>query len=146
MTTTQTLNARPQSTGKPSPRWPRLLALGAVAGPALFTAGWPILGATTPGYGVGGTWISPYSPITQPISGLGLGETGPYMNAVFIISGLLLLGGVIGIVLCLPPGSRRVGRIASLILLALSPIGLIIIGFFSLDAPLMHLFGAMLIL
>ena len=146
MTATQTIKARPQSNGKASPRWPRLLALGAVAGPVLFTAGWLILGAISPGYAVGGTWISPYSPITQPISGLGLGETGRYMNAVFIISGLLLLAGVIGIVLCLPPGSRPAGRIASLILLALSPIGLIVIGFFTLDAPVMHLFGAMLIL
>lgn len=146
MTIIQTLKTRPLATGNPGPRWLRLLALGAVAGPALFTAGWLILGAISPGYTVGGTWISPYSPITQPISGLGLDETGPYMNSVFIISGLLLLAGVIGIVLCLPPGSHSVGRIASLILLALSPIGLIVIGFFTLDAPVMHLFGAMLIL
>jgi hypothetical protein len=123
-----------------------LLALGAVAGPALFTAAWLTLGAISPGYTVAGTWISPYSPITQPISGLGLGDTGPYMNSVFIISGLLLLAGVIGVVLSLPPGGRPVGRIASLILLALSPVGLIIIGFFTLDAPVMHTVGAMLIL
>jgi hypothetical protein len=138
--------ARPETTGKPNQQWPRLLALGAVAGPALFTAAWIILGAISPGYTVAGTWISPYSPITQPISGLGLGETGPYMNSVFVISGLLLLTGVIGVVRTLPPGGRPVGRVASLILLALSPIGLIVIGFFTLDAALMHTLGAMLIL
>ena len=146
MTTTQTLKHLPNSTGSADPRWLRWLPLGAVAGPVLFTAGWVLLGAISPGYTVAGTWISPYSAITQPISGLGLGETGPYMNSVFIISGVLLLTGVIGVVLALPPGGRRVTRIASSILLALSPVGLIIIGLFTLDSPAMHLLGAMLIL
>jgi hypothetical protein len=146
MNTYTTLHPEAQATENPSPRLPRLLPLGALDGPGLFTVAWLILGAISPGYTVAGTWISPYSPITQPISGLGLGETGPYMNSVFILSGLLLLAGVIGVVLSLPPGGRPVGRIASLILLALSPVGLIIIGFFTLNAPVMHLFGAQLIL
>ena len=146
MTATQTLKHLPSATGRANPRWLRGLPLGAVAGPVLFTAGWVLLGAISPGYTVAGTWISPYSAITQPISGLGLGETGPYMNSVFIISGVLLLTGVIGVVLALPPGGRRVTRIASSILLALSPVGLIIIGLFTLDSPAMHLLGAMLIL
>jgi hypothetical membrane protein len=146
MTTTLPLKHSPSSTGTARPRWLRWLPLGAVAGPVLFTAGWVILGAVSPGYTVAGTWISPYSAITQPISGLGLGETGPYMNSMFIISGVLLLAGVIGVVLALPPGGRRVTRIVSSILLALSPVGLIIIGLFTLDSPAMHLFGAMLIL
>jgi hypothetical membrane protein len=146
MTTTQTLKNLPSSTRRANPPWLRWLPLGAVAGPVLFTAGWVILGAVSPGYTVAGTWISPYSAMTQPISGLGLGVTGPYMNSVFIISGALLLAGVIGIVLELPPGGRRVTRIASSILLALSPVGLVIIGLFTLDSPAMHLLGAMLIL
>ena len=146
MTATQTLKHLPSATGRANPRWLRWLPLGAVAGPVLFTAGWVLLGAISPGYTVAGTWISPYSAITQPISGLGLGETGPYMNSVFIICGVLLLAGVIGVVLALPPGGRRVTRIASSILLALSPVGLIIIGLFTLDSPAMHLLGAMLIL
>ena len=146
MTATHTLKQRPGSTGKAESRWPRRLALGAVAGPVLFTMAWIVLGAISTGYTVAGTWISPYSAITQPISGLGLGETGPYMNSAFILSGLLLLAGVIGVVLSLPAGGRSVVRGASLILLALSPAGLIIIGFFTLDDPVIHLFGAMLIL
>jgi hypothetical membrane protein len=75
-----------------------------------------------------------------------LGVTGPYMNSAFIISGLLLLAGVIGVVLALPPGGRHVTRTASSILLGLSPVGLVIIGLFTLDNPAMHLLGAMLIL
>jgi hypothetical protein len=112
------------------------LALGTIAGSVLFTTAWVVFGAVSPGYTVAGTWISPYSAISQPISGLGLGVTGPYMNSVFIVSGLLLLSGVIGVALTLPPGGRPVARIASVILLALSPIGLIIIGLFTLESRL----------
>lgn len=146
MTTTQSLKHLPSSTGRANPPWLRWLPLGTVAGPLLFTAGWVILGVVSPGYTVAGAWISPYSAITQPISGLGLGVTGPYMNSVFIISGVLLLAGVIGVTFGLPPGGRQVTRIASAILLALSPVGLVIIGLFTLDSPAMHLLGAMLIL
>jgi|tagenome__1003787_1003787.scaffolds.fasta_scaffold20904079_2 hypothetical membrane protein len=126
--------------------WSRRLALGAIAGPVLFTAGWLLLGFISPGYTISGTWISPYSPITQPISGLGLGETGPYMNAVFIISGLLLLAGVVGVVRSLPAGGRPPVRWASAVLLAFTPIGLVVIGLFDLEKPAMHLLGAMMIL
>jgi hypothetical protein len=83
-------------------RAPRL-ALGAVAGPVLLTLSWLVLGAISPGYTVLGTRIAPYSPITQPISGLGLGVTGPYMNLLLIISGRLLLAGIVGIIGSLPP-------------------------------------------
>jgi hypothetical membrane protein len=105
-----------------------------------------VLGFLSPGYTVGGTWISPYSSITQPISGLGLGETAPYMNPAFIVSGLLLLAGVVGIVRSLPAGGRTVVRRASATLLALTPLGLVVIGLFTLDTPSVHLVGAMLIL
>ncbi len=122
------------------------LALGAVAGPVLFTVAWLVLGAISHGYTVGGTWISPYSAITQPISGLGLGETGPYMNTVFIVSGLLLMAGVIGILRSLSAGRRRRTRRAGAVLLAGPPIGLVVIGLFDLNKPVMHLLGATLIL
>ena len=146
MTTTTSLKRLPNSTGNANLSWLRWLALGALAGPVLFTLAWLILGAVSPGYTVAGIWISPYSAITQPISGLGLGETARYMNPAFIISGLLLLAGVFGVVLTLPPGGRPAARIASGTLLALSPVGLIIIGLFTLETPVMHLFGAMLVL
>src|SRR6266567_989037 len=81
--------ATPQST-----RW---LALGALAGPLLFTFAWFGLGFLSPGYTLFDTLIAPYSPISQPVSGLGLGPTGPFMNAAFVLSGLLLFAGVIGV-------------------------------------------------
>src|SRR5579864_2804095 len=73
------------------------LALGAVAGPILFTLGWFVLGFISPGYTMWGVHIAPYSAISQPLSGLGLGPTGPFMNAVFILSGLLMIAGAVGV-------------------------------------------------
>jgi hypothetical protein len=55
-------------------RWP---ALGAVVGPVLFTLSWFVLGFLSPGYTLWGTRIAPYSPMSQPVSGLGLGSTSP---------------------------------------------------------------------
>jgi hypothetical membrane protein len=136
----------PTPATRPGSRWSRRLALGAVAGPVLFTAAWLTLGFISPGYTVSGTWISPYSPITQPISGLGLGRTAAYMNSAFIVSGLLLLAGVIGIVRSLPVHGRPLGRHAMTVLLALVPLGLIVVGTFTLDQLTLHLFGATLIM
>jgi hypothetical membrane protein len=135
-----------RSTPHTSSRWSWRLALGAIAGPVLFTVAWVVLGCISPGYTVSGTWISPYSPITQPISGLGLGETAPYMNAAFVVSGLLLLAGVVGVIRSLPPGGRPFARRASGTSLALTPLGLVVIGLFTLDTPAMHVVGAMLTL
>jgi hypothetical membrane protein len=146
MTVLRTAQQPLTATRATRPRWARWLAGGAIAGPVLFTLAWLILGAVSPGYPVAGTWISPYSPITQPISGLGLGATARYMNPTFVISGLLLLAGVIGVVRCLPPGGRPVARRASAVLLALGPLGLITVGTFTLDTPVPHLTGAMLVL
>ena len=146
MTAIRTVNPLPNFTKDGGSRWPRWLALGAIAGPVLFTMAWLILGAISPGYTISGTWISPYSPISQPISGLGLGVTAPYMNAAFLISGLLLLAGVVGIVTALPRRGKPVARKASSILLALTPVGLIVVGLFTLESPGLHLSGAMLTL
>jgi hypothetical membrane protein len=146
MTLLGTTKQPSMSTGTAGSQWPRRLALGAIAGPALFTAAWLILGFVSPGYTVFGTWISPYSPISQPISGLGLGKTAPYMNAAFIASGLLLLAGVIGVARSLPAGGRPVLRRAGVTSLALAPLGLIVVGLFDLEKPALHLVGAMLIL
>ena len=64
----------PASTARPAapaiPEANRWLALGAVAGPALFTLAWFVLGFLSPGYTLFGARIAPYSPVSQPISGL----------------------------------------------------------------------------
>jgi hypothetical membrane protein len=122
----------------------RRLALGAVAGPALFTLAWLVLGFLSPGYTLFGTLIAPYSPISQPISGLGLGPTGAFMNTAFVLSGLLLLAGVAGIFQTVRPSGRRpAGRVWAA-LLALSPLGLVVAGSFTLEAVMPHLLGFLL--
>ncbi|MFC7101003.1 hypothetical protein ACFQQB_11325 [Nonomuraea rubra] len=75
--------------------WGRL-ALGTVAGAVLFTVAWIVLSFVSDGYTIGGDHIAPYSNLTQPISGLGMGDTAPYMNAAFVLSGLLFGAGFLG--------------------------------------------------
>jgi hypothetical membrane protein len=137
-----------QSSAKPAalavPQSARWLALGAVAGPALFTLAWLVLGFLSPGYTLFGTLIAPYSPISQPISGLGLGPTGPFMNAAFVLGGLMLLAGVIGVFHTMKASGRPAARWACAALLALSPLGLMVAGIYTLEDPLPHLIGFLL--
>ena len=118
----------------------KVLTLGAIAGPILFTAAWAILGVVSPGYTLWDIHIAPYSAVSQPISGLGLGPTGPFMNSAFVLSGLLLLGGVVGIVGSIPELGPR-ARWGSAALLALSPLGCIADGIFTLESFLPHFIG-----
>lgn len=121
----------------------RWLALGAVAGPVLFTLAWFVLGFLSPGFTIFGTLIAPYSPISQPISGLGLGPTAPFMNTAFVLNGLLLLAGVVGIFQSI----REMGGIARwscTVLLALSPLGMVVDGLFTLESFWLHMAGFLL--
>ncbi len=126
-----------------SPEATRWLALGAVAGPVLFTLAWFILGFLSPGYTAWGTRIAPYSPISQGISGLGLGITAPFMNTAFVLCGLLLLAGAVGIF----QGIREMGAVARwscTVLLALSALGSVVDGIFTLESFLPHMVGFLL--
>src|SRR6266496_5683341 len=126
-----------------SPGATRWLALGAVVGPVLFTLAWVVLGELSPGYTAWGIRIAPYSPVSQPISGLGLGITAPFMNTAFVFSGLLILAGVVGIF----QGIREMGALARwscTVLLALSPLGMAVDGIFTLESFLPHMVGFLL--
>jgi hypothetical protein len=141
-TRTDLVSAKPAALATPgSARW---LALGAVAGPVLFTFAWFVLGFLSPGYRLFGTLIAPYSPISQPISGLGLGPTGPFMNAAFVLGGLMLLAGVIGVFQTMTASGRPAARWACAALLALSPLGMVVAGIFTLEAVFAHLIGFLL--
>lgn len=122
------------------PRVTRWLALGAIVGPVLFTLSWIVLGFLSPGYTAWGIHIAPYSPISQSISGLGLGITAPFMNTAFVFGGILILVGVIGIYQCI----REIGDIArwsSAALLALLPLGMAVDGVFTLELGFLHFLG-----
>src|SRR5579864_3645545 len=116
------------------------LALCAVAGPVLLTASWIVLGSLSQGYTMWGTRVAHYSALSQPISGLGLGLTGPYMNAAFIVSGLLIIVGIAGVFLGLREMNTR-SRWLSAGLLALPGLGSIVDGLFTFEHFFFHLIG-----
>ncbi|MEO3780933.1 DUF998 domain-containing protein [Micromonospora sp. B11E3] len=118
----------------------RWLALGAVAGPVAFTLAWLVLGALSSGYTLFGRRFTDYSPISQPISGLGMGATAPYMNAAFVVTGLALAAGVIGVFRTLPP-DRPTLRRWSAALLACTGVGQALCGIFDLEAMAPHSLG-----
>ncbi|XRQ08924.1 DUF998 domain-containing protein [Actinomadura welshii] len=125
---------------RPASRTARRLTLGAVAGPVLFTLAWFVLGFRSDGYEIEGDWI-PFSPVSQPISGLGMGATGPYMNAAFIAGGALLTAGVIGIFRILPDGGHPWAHRACTAALALTGAGLVLAGMFTIEDDAPHFLG-----
>lgn len=130
----------------PASRDPRRwLALGAVAGPILFTLAWVVLGFLSPGYTMWDIRVESYSAVSQPISGLGLGPTAPFMNIAFVLTGLLSIAGAIGIF----HGIRDLSparRLACTGLLALHGVGAVVDGFFTLESIMLHLAGFVLAL
>jgi hypothetical protein len=122
---------------------PRLLRLGAFAGPVLYTLAWFVLGFVSPGFTLFGATIAPYSPISAGISGLGLGPTAPYMNGAFVVGGVLLLVGVVAAVQSIPEMGAG-ARWTCIILLGLAPLGSIVDGFFTLESSAPHYVGALL--
>jgi hypothetical protein len=114
-----------------------------VAGLALFTLAWVILGFVNPGFTLFGTQVAPYSAISQPISGLGLGVTAPYMNAAFVIGGLLIIIGAFGIFWSVQ-GLGSAARWSSAVLLALTGLGMAVDGIFTLESIMPHTAGFLL--
>ncbi|WP_336206144.1 hypothetical protein [Nonomuraea sp. LPB2021202275-12-8] len=138
-----TANAAPAATvTSRTALWGRL-ALGTVASAVLFTVAWIVLSFISDGYTIDGDHISPYSNLTQPISGLGMGDTAPYMNTVFVLSGLLLGVGFLGFFRAIE-GGRTIRRVLASIGLGLAPIGLALIGLFDLEASTLHFAGVTL--
>jgi hypothetical membrane protein len=115
----------------------RWLALGAIVGPAIFTLTWLVLGVVSPGFTQWGVTIAPYSPISAPISGLGLGPTGPFMNAAFVGNGVLVLVGLVGIGSALGGLSSAIRR-TCLIALSILPLASIGNGIFTLETGGAH--------
>jgi hypothetical protein len=136
-------NLEIQRIGVARQRLYRWLALGAGAGHTLFTLSWLILGFLSPGFAMFGVVIEPYSAIATPLSGLGLGPTGPFMNAAFVLSGLLVLVGVVGIFHCIRELSSA-ARWSFIVLFALSPLGMVIDGLFTIESFMPHMSGYLL--
>jgi hypothetical membrane protein len=126
----------------------RLLALGAVAGPLLFTMAWFILGFLSPGltFSHAPDLLIEATPITAAISGLGVSPTGPFMNAAFVLSGVLLVAGVLGVFNTgdMAAAGRPAARWSCAALLALTGVGLVVAGVFTLESFLPHFVGLLL--
>jgi hypothetical membrane protein len=112
----------------------RWLALGAVVGPVLGTLVWIVLGFVRPGY----------SPISQPVSALGIGPNGAFMDAAFMLDGLLCMVAVIAVFQGLKNELGTGGRWTCTALLLLSPFGLLWVGVFTMNTLALHLVGAQL--
>ncbi|MCC3314340.1 DUF998 domain-containing protein [Nocardia africana] len=93
-----------------------------------------------PGYTLFGHEFQHYSAISQPISGLGIGVTAPYMNSAFVLAGVLLIAGVPA-TFATVPGVRDRRRRWSIILLSATGVGMIIDGVCTLAQPIPHLLG-----
>lgn len=121
---TRTLQGTSHSESK---RWP---ILGAIFGPIFFAFAYTMLGFLRPGF----------SPVSEPISGLGVGPNAPAMNVSFILTGLLMFVGVVRIF-------QNIGEIGGaarwicMLLLLLSPIGCIICGLYTYEAFMFHFLG-----
>lgn len=123
----------------------KLLVSCLFLGPVLFTAAWVILGFLNTGYTLFGARIEPYSVIAQPISGLGLGNTAVFMNAAFVISGLLMVLGSIGFSRALT-GKLAAYKTRTAVLLSLVGIGTALCGIFNLESFMVHMLGFLLAL
>lgn len=115
----------------------RWLALGAAAGPIIFTLAWLLLGQVSPGYAFPALYVAAHSALVLPIGVLGLGATGPFMNAAFILCGLVLLIGIVGTFQSIPEMSP-IARWSGTTLLALSPAGLVVCGIVTIESMFLY--------
>jgi hypothetical membrane protein len=116
-------------------------ALAAVIGSVLFLIAWIILGFVNTGYTLWGVHVAHYNPIQQQISALGVGNTAPYMNTTFILTGLLLIIGAVAIFDALRTEMTSRARNWSLVLWILPGVGAIVDGIFTFEHAMPHFAG-----
>src|SRR4051812_8039949 len=104
----------------------------AVLGSVIFTVAWVVLGFVSDGYQMWDIVIDSYSPIAQPISGLGLGSTAPVMNTAFVLCGVLISVGAWAAMSRWPGADRRSARWARSLVSA-SGVGMATCGIFDLE-------------
>jgi hypothetical protein len=119
---------------------PLLAPIGAVG----FTVAWAVLGELSPGYRMWDILVPSYSPIAQPVSGLGLGETALAMNAAFVASGTLMAIGAWAAARSWPRTGRGHRRRSARALIALGGVGMVLCGLFTLESMMLHSLGFLL--
>lgn len=123
----------------------RLLLSGLFLGPLVLTLAWLVLGFINTGYDLWDERIESYSILAQPISGLGFGNTAPYMNAAFVLSGILIIMGSIGFSGMLT-GKLAKYKTRTAALLSLVGMGAVLCGIFNLESFMLHTLGFVLVL
>jgi len=116
-----------------------------VASMATLTGAWVVLGNLSDGYRLWDIVVDRYSAVHQPISGLGLGTTGNWMNAAFVASGLCSVAGAVGIGRSVSHEDPRLGRQAAA-WLVLPGAGSILCGLFTLEQMPLHSLGFLLVI
>lgn len=117
-----------------------IIALAWVGAIVVFTLVWTMLGLFNDGYILYDTVIGDYSPVHQPISGLGLGSTALAMNTAFVFYGLSTVAGAVATSRLLGAMDARLAR-PTLITLGLHGIGAILVGLFTLESMELHSLG-----
>ncbi len=105
--------------------WRRVGSWCGIAGPAIFTIGYIAAVLTTPGYRIGGQWVSD----------LGVSPGAVYFNGGVIIAGLLAIPFAFGLLSSLRP--QKIGYAASAVMI-LAAASLIGVGIFTEDAGPLH--------
>lgn len=127
-------------TRSPARRWESITALAWVGAMVVFTLTWTVLGFLNDGYTLFGTVIEDYSPVHQPISGLGLGSTARVMKTAFVLYGLTAVAGAVATSRLLGGVDAALAR-SALITLGLHGVGAILVGFFTLESMDLHSLG-----
>jgi hypothetical protein len=112
----------------------------AVLGSVAFTVTWFVLGFVSDGYQMWDIVVDSYSPIAQPISGLGLGSTAPVMNTAFIACGILISIGTWA-AMSRWPGADRSSVKWARVLVSACGVGMATCGIFNLESILVHTLG-----
>jgi hypothetical protein len=116
------------------------VGLLSVIGAVVFTVTWVVLGFVSDGYQMWDIVVDPYSPIAQPISGLGMGSTAPVMNTAFVVCGALTSVGAWAAMGRWPGADRRPARWAR-VMVAASGVGMAMCGIFNLESIMFHTLG-----
>jgi hypothetical membrane protein len=110
----------------------RWLALGGVDGPALFVLTFTIAGMLRPAY----------SPLSQAISDLGVGDDSWIVNGSLVLLGVLLVGFAITFYRMVRPRTSAAVRFVCASLIALVGVGYAVAGLFPETTPIHWLVGA----
>ena len=115
-----------------TPDLDRWLALGAVVGPVLLTLGAFALAPLHAGYSI----------VSDQASALAIGPNGAFMRAAFLLYGVLVTVGVVAVFHGLRHELGTVARWTCTVLLALSPLGILWAGIYTMDHLALHTVGA----